>query len=56
MWGRMTIDYTHKVMEGVRCLTQLGSKSDGLGELKRLARHSDGRKYSRAFSMDPGNG
>ena len=30
IWERMTIDYIQKVMEGVRRLTQLGSKSDGL--------------------------
>lgn len=52
IWGRMTIDYTHKVMEGARCLTQLGRKSDGAKELKRLARHSDGRKYPHTFSME----
>ena len=27
--GRMAIDYTQKVMEGVRCLTQLGRRIDG---------------------------
>ena len=50
----MTIDYNHKVMEGVRCLTQLGSKSDGLKELKRLARYSGGRKYPHTFSIESG--
>ena len=30
IWERMTIDYAQKVTEGVRFLTQLGIKSDGL--------------------------
>ena len=45
IWERMTIDYTHKDVEEVRCLTQLGSKSNGLDEQKRLARHSEGWTY-----------
>ena len=54
IWGRMAIDYAHKVMEGARCLTQLGRKIDGLEELKRLSRHSEGWKYPRTFSMVSG--
>ena len=44
IWERMPIDYIRNVTAGVRCLTQLGSKRDGLGgietfrlELGRLA-------------------
>ena len=49
IWERMTIDYVQKVTEGVRRLTQLGGKSDGLKELKRLARHSQGWKPPHTF-------
>ena len=52
----MTIDYNQKAMEGARCLTQLGSKSDGLEELKRLARYSEEWKYPHTFSMESGKG
>ena len=40
IWGRVAIDYINNVKEGVRFLTQMGSKSDGLKDSKRLARHS----------------
>ena len=53
IWERMTIDYIQKVMEGVRRLTQLGSKSDGLEEIRRLARHSQGWKSPIRFVWDP---
>ena len=56
IWGRMTIDYTHSVMEGTQCITQLGSKIGGLKELKLLSRHSDGRKYHHTFSTESGKG
>ena len=52
----MDIDYNHKVMEGARCLTQLGSKSDGLKGLKRLASYSGEWKYPNTFSMESGKG
>ena len=52
IWGRMTIDYIRKVTEGVRCLTQLGNKSDGLEELKRLAKHSQGWQFPHTFCME----
>ena len=35
---------------------QLGSKSDGLGELGRLTRYSEGWKYPHTFSMESGKG
>ena len=56
IWERMAIDYTHKAMEGVRGLAKLGSKSGGLKELKRLARHSEGWGYPHTFSMESGKG
>ena len=51
IWERMTIDYVQKVTEGVSRLTQLGSKSDGLKESKRLARHSQGWQFPHNFCM-----
>ena len=56
IWERMTIDYVQKVTDGVRCLTQLGSKSDGLEESKRLARHSQGRHFAHTFCMESSTG
>ena len=56
IWGRMAIDYIQKVTEGERCLTQLGSKSDGLKELKRLARYSKGWQFHRTFKMESSRG
>ena len=55
-FGRMQIDYARKVMERARFLTQPGRKSDGCDELKRLARHSEGRKYDRKFITASGKG
>ena len=48
--GRSAIDYIRKVTDGVRCLTHLGIKSDGLKELKRHARHSKGRNPPKCLS------
>ena len=45
-----------KVTEGVRCLTQLGNKSGGLGELKRLAQHTQGWQFSNTFCMESSRG
>ena len=56
IWERMTIDYVQKVTEGVRCLTQLGRKSDGLEELNRLARHAQEWKFPHTFCMESSNG
>ena len=41
----------------MRCLAELGSKCDGLKELKRTARHSNGRSHPpRNFSMETSKG
>ena len=52
IWGRMAIDYVQKVKEGVRRLTQLGSKSDGLKDLKRRAMHPQGWQFPHTFCTE----
>ena len=56
IWGRISIDYSRKVMEGARCLTQLGSKSDGVKESRRLDRYSRGWQFPHTFCMESSNG
>ena len=52
----MTIGYSHKVTDGVRFLTQMGSEIDGLQESKRAASRSQGWKFLRTFSMESSKG
>ena len=56
IWERATIDYIQKVTAGASCLTQLGNKSDGLEDLKRLAKHSQGWQSPRTFCMESSKG
>ena len=56
IWGRMTVEYVRNATEGVRRLTQLGIKSDGLKELKRLARHSQGWQLPLTFCVESSKG
>ena len=56
IWVRMTADYVQKVTEGARCLTQLGIKSDGMKESKRLARHSQGWQFPHTLCMESSKG
>ena len=52
----MTIDYIQKITECVRFLTQLGNESDGLGELKRLSKNSQGWQFPHTFCMGSSRG
>ena len=54
VWKRMAIEYAHNAMEVVRCLTQLWTKSDWVGKLKRPANRSHGRGFPNTFDMTSG--
>ena len=50
------MDCIRKVTDGARRLAQMGSKSDGVKETKRLARHSQGLETPHTLSMQSSKG